>query len=121
MAAGDEGHDQLLVLALNVTTGAVAGELAQHRPRDQARSTGIVVIEQSAHQLARGKQAGNRLAVGALDFAAGGDLQPTEGEGESAGYGIGFERRLVDREGPVALRNGKPTRAAAVLDGGIER
>ena len=44
------------------------------------------------------------------------DLEAAEGEGEAAGHGVGLERRLVDRVGPVALRHGEPAHAAAVLD-----
>ena len=61
-----------LVLVLNVLAGAVARQLAQHRAGHQARAAGVVVIEQPADQLARGEQAGDDVAVGALDLALGG-------------------------------------------------
>ena len=99
----------------------IAGQLAQHGAGHQARAAGVVVIEQPADQLAGREQAGDGAAVGALDLALVGDLQPAEGEGDAAGHGVGLERRRVDRVGPVALGDGEAAHAAAVLDGGIER
>ena len=60
-----------LVLARNVAAGAVARQLAEHRAGHQARAAGVVVIEQPADQLAGGEQAGDGVAVGALDLALG--------------------------------------------------
>src|SRR5262245_257787 len=104
-----------LVFAFDITTGAIAGELAQHGAGDQPGAAGIVVIEQPAHQLASSEQAGNGAAVSALDLTLVGDLEPAEGEGEAAGHGVGLERRRVDGVGPVALRHGETARAAPIL------
>lgn len=54
------------------------------------------------------------------DFGFVRDAQAPEGEGEPAGHGIAFERRLIDGVCPVAFVDGQPHRAAAVLDIGIE-
>src|ERR1700716_2663035 len=96
-------------------------DAAEHRARREAGPAGVVEIEQSADQFAGRIEAADRLVVGIEHFAVGGDAHAAEGEGQSAGDGVAFERRLIDRVGPVALVDGEAFGVPAVLDVWIER
>ena len=48
------------------------------------------------------------------------NAQPPERERNAASHGVGLERRLVDRIGPVGFGDLEALGAAPVLDGGIE-
>ena len=93
----------------------------EHRARHQTRAPGIVEVEQSADQLAGAVQPRNRTLGGVEDTAPGVDPQAPERESDSAGHGIGLERRRVEALRPVRLRHLEPVGAASVLDRRVER
>src|ERR1700684_4390739 len=110
--------------SISVLAGAAgrgAGDLAEHRAGHQAGAARIVEVEQAADQFARGIEAADRLIVGVEHFAVGVDARAAEGEGHAAGHGIALVRRRIKRIRPIALVDGEPRGAAAVLDVRIER
>src|ERR1700686_3709408 len=110
--------------AISILAGAArrgAGDLAEHRAGHQAGAARIVEIEQAADQFTRGIGAADRLIVGVEHFAVGVDAQAAEGEGNAASHGVAFIGRRVKRVRPIALVDGEPLGAAAVLDVRIER
>src|SRR5580704_15319041 len=108
------------ISVLTGTAGRGAGDLAEHRAGHQAGAARIVEVEQAADQFARGIEAADRLVVGIEHFAVGIDAQAAEGEGNAASHGVAFIGRRVEGVGPIALVDGEPLGAAAVLDVRIE-
>src|SRR5829696_1148404 len=72
-------------------------DLAEHRTVGEPRAAGVVEPENSTHQLARGVEALDRLAVGVDHLRVGVDLQAAEAERDATGDSVGFERRGVQR------------------------
>ena len=70
---------------------------ASHEPR----STGIIVIEESAHYLSCRIKAGNRPIEQVQHLTAVVDLQPSVGEGQPARCGIGDIGRGVELLRPI--------------------
>src|SRR5262249_30071767 len=101
--------------------GPVPGDAAEHRACHQSGPARIIEVEQAADQLAGRIETADRLIVGIEDLAVGGDAQAPEGEGDAAGHRIGLVGRRVERVRPVALVDGEPFGAPAILDVGIER
>ena len=96
--------------------GRRAGNSSEDRARHQASASRIVEIKKPAHQFAGRVQAGDGLTV-SIDHAAGRiDLQSAEGKSDATGHGIGFERRFIDRVGPVRFVDGKAFGPPPVLD-----
>src|SRR5260370_2726311 len=100
--------------------GRAARDAAEHRAGGQPGPTGIVEVKQSAHQFTGGIETADRLVVGIEHFGVGGDAHTAEGEGEAAGHGVAFERRLGDGVRPGALVDGEALGAPAGLDVPIE-
>src|SRR5687767_10952715 len=82
---------------------AGACDLAEHRAVGESRAAGIVEPEDPAHQLARGVQALDRLAVGIDHLRVRVDLQAAEAERDAAGDSVGLERRRVQRVRPIGF------------------
>src|SRR4029079_13258515 len=100
--------------------GRRSGDPTEHRAGHQAGSAGIVEIEQASDKLTRGAQTGDGLAIGVDHAPRCVDFQPAEREGNSTRYGVSFERRLIDRVGPVRFVDGEGFGATAILDVRIE-
>src|SRR3990170_3405194 len=75
-------------------------DLAEHRTVGEPGAAGVVEPENAAHQLARGIESLDRLAVGTDHFRVGVDLQAAETEGDPASNCIGLEGRSVQRVRP---------------------
>src|SRR5262249_38135640 len=101
--------------------GAGSGNLAEYGAGHQAGTAGIVEVEQAADHFAGRVKSADRLIVGVEHFGIGIDAQTAECERDSAGDGIAFERRRIDRVRPVAFVHSEPLRASAVLDVRVER
>src|SRR4029077_11971989 len=98
-----------------------AGDLAEDGPGDEAGAARIVEIENAADQLAGRIEPADRLVVRVQHLGIGIDAQAAEREGDAAGHRVGLIGRLVDGVRPIALVDGEPVGAAAILDVGIER
>ena len=81
--------------------GGGAGPSPEDGAGHQPAPTGIVVVEQTANQLAGRVESPNR-PVGAIEHPAiGADANAAEGEGNTARDRIADERWRVQRNGPI--------------------
>ena len=118
------GDGEMLMTPLSSCRRApaeVPAILPNTAPGHQAGAAGIVEIEQPADQFAGGIEAADRLVVGVEHLGVGVDAQPAERESDAAGHRVALERRLIDGVRPIALVDGEPLGAPAILDVGIER
>src|SRR5687767_13987599 len=76
-------------------------DLAEHRAVGEPRAAGVVVPEDSAHQLTRGVQALDRLSVRVHHLRVRVDLQAAEAERDATSDSVGLERRSVQRVRPI--------------------
>src|SRR5215207_505763 len=100
--------------------GPTAGPATEHHAGRQAGAAGVVAPEQPAQHLAADEQPLDRCAGGVEDPSVDVAAQPAERERDATRHREGVERRRLERQRPVALRQlqrGPPT----VLDGRVER
>ena len=83
--------------------GVVARQASEDHARGEAGAAGVVVVEDAAHHLSRGVEAGYRLQAGVEDPTPVVDADAAEGEGNAAGNCVPQVRRSVDGLGPVGL------------------
>src|SRR5215472_5323074 len=98
------------------SSGAGPGDLAKDRTRDEAGATRIVEIEQAAHELASGVEAGNRLLRGVEHVSVGVDAQAAKGEGDTTSRAIRLVGRFLQRHRPVGFFDLQPFGRAPIFD-----
>src|SRR6267378_329632 len=96
-------------------------DAAEDGARHEAGAAGIVVVEEAAHQLARGVEAADRPAFAVEHAALGGDVQPAERERDAGRHREADVGRRVERLRPVRLGRLDAARPLAVLDRRVER
>src|SRR6516162_7903487 len=121
--AGGSGTSKELSNSISIPAGpggCRAGDLSEDCARGQPGAAGIIEIKQPAHQFAGGIKPADRLIIGVEHLGLGGDPHASKGKGHAAGYRIAFERRRIEGVCPIALVDGEPLGAPAILDVGVE-
>src|SRR5258706_10915118 len=83
--------------------GILPGHPAEDRAAREPRATRIVLVEESAKDLARGEEARDRSLGLIEDGAVRVHADPTVGEGDAGGHRVRDERLPLEAEGPVRL------------------
>src|SRR5262245_40412599 len=94
--------DTLISVPAQHCASALASEMAEHRIAGLA-GAGRVVVKKQADNIARGKQALDRLVAGVDHPRLRIDLDAAEAESDAARDRIGAEGPLHDRHRPVRL------------------
>src|SRR5690606_27664141 len=74
---------------------------SEYSPACEARPARIIEIENPSDEFARRMKASDGYAIRGQDPRVGVDAQSAERKGDAAGHRIGFERRGIDRVGPI--------------------
>src|SRR5438874_7550429 len=74
--------------ALRALRGRTTRDAAEDGARHEAGAAGIVVVEEAAHQLARGIEAADGPALTVEHAALGGDVQPAERERDTGRHRV---------------------------------
>src|SRR5262249_59299439 len=106
-------------VAAEHSSGAAAGEIAEHRIAGLP-GAGRVVMEEQPDDVAGGIETLDRLAAAVDDARLRVDLDAAEAEGDAARHRIGAERSLDDRHRPVRLPGRDADRALAIKLAGHE-
>src|SRR6185295_15364531 len=90
-------------------------DTTEYRTIGEPRAAWVVEPEDAAHQLARGIEARDQLAVRIDDLPLRIDLQAAKAERNAAGHRVGLERRCIERIRPVGLVDVQALGATPVL------
>src|SRR5262245_26245474 len=83
--------------------GIASRDPAEYRPRHEAGTERVVVMEEPAYHLTAGIEPRDGLPIGRNYLRVLVYLQPPESECDTAGHGIGDEGRRVEFQRPVGL------------------